>query len=104
MSLLAKNYRSVVAGERIRLFKSHRPDYADGEQRRDFVYVKDCAAVMLWLWQHATNSGIFNLGTGDARSFLDLMHALGAACGVAPNIEFIDIPPTIGPNYQYFTE
>jgi ADP-L-glycero-D-manno-heptose 6-epimerase len=103
-SLVAKNYRDVAAGRTIRLFKSHRPDYADGEQRRDFVYVKDCARVMLWLWQHGTDSGIFNLGTGEARSFLDLMNALGAACGVAPNIEFIDIPPEIGPNYQYFTE
>ena len=54
MSLVAKNYRSVAAGETIRLFKSHRPDYGDGEQRRDFVYVKDCAAAMLWLWQRAT--------------------------------------------------
>ena len=104
MSLLAKNYRVVMAGETIRLFKSHRPDYAHGEQCRDFVYVKDCAAVMLWLWQHGSNSGIFNLGTGEARSFLDLMTALGRACGKAPKIEFIDIPPAIGPNYQYFTE
>ena len=107
MSLVVKNYRDVAAGETIRLFKSHRPDYADGEQRRDFVYVKDCAAVMLWLWRHGTGAdinGIYNLGTGEARSFLDLMNALGAACGVAPDIEFIDIPPAIRPSYQYFTE
>jgi ADP-L-glycero-D-manno-heptose 6-epimerase len=107
MSLVAKNYRSVAAGETIRLFKSYRPDFADGEQRRDFIYVKDCAAAMLWLWQHATGAninGIYNLGTGEARSFLDLMNALGAACGVAPNIEFVDMPPAIQPNYQYFTE
>jgi ADP-L-glycero-D-manno-heptose 6-epimerase len=103
-SLVVKNYRDVAAGRTIRLFKSHRPDYADGEQRRDFVYVKDCARVMLWLWQQGTSRGIFNLGTGEARSFLDLMRALGRACGVAPHIEFIDIPPAIGPNYQYFTE
>lgn len=103
-SLVVKNYRDVAAGRTIRLFKSHRPDYADGEQRRDFVYVKDCARVMLWLWQQGTTSGIFNLGTGEARSFLDLMKALGRACGIAPNIEFIGIPPAIGPNYQYFTE
>jgi ADP-L-glycero-D-manno-heptose 6-epimerase len=106
-SLIAKNYPSVAAGETIRLFKSHRPDYGDGEQRRDFVYVKDCAAAMLWLWHHAKNAdinGIYNLGTGEARSFLDLMNALGRACGVAPDIEFIDVPPAIGANYQYFTE
>jgi ADP-L-glycero-D-manno-heptose 6-epimerase len=107
MSLLAKNYRRVICGETIRLFKSERPDYADGEQRRDFVYVKDCAAVMLWLWQRGADAGIngiYNVGTGQARSFLDLMKALGSACGVAPKIEFVDIPPAIGPNYQYFTE
>ncbi len=107
MSLVAKNYRSVAAGETIRLFKSDRPDYADGAQCRDFVYVKDCAAVLLWLWRHgpgADINGIYNVGTGEARSFLDLMNALGRACGAAPQIEFVDIPAAIGPNYQYFTE
>jgi ADP-L-glycero-D-manno-heptose 6-epimerase len=107
MSLVAKNWRLVAAGEPVRLFRSHRPDFADGEQLRDFVYVKDCAAVMLWLWRQASRadiSGIYNLGTGEARSFLDLMRATGAACGRAPNIEFIDIPPDIRPSYQYFTE
>jgi ADP-L-glycero-D-manno-heptose 6-epimerase len=113
MSLVVKNYRDVAAGRTIRLFKSHRSDYADGEQRRDFVYVKDCAAVMLWAWRHGTGTdhptgdginGIYNLGSGEARSFLDLMNATGAACGVAPRIEFIDIPPVIRPSYQYFTE
>jgi len=104
MSLVAKNYRKVAAGETIRLFKSHRADYRNGEQRRDFVYVKDCVAAMLWLWRQGRDSGIYNIGTGEARSFLDLMNALGAACGRAPNIEFVDIPPEIRPNYQYFTE
>ena len=104
MSLVAKNYRKVVTGETIRLFRSHRPDYRDGEQRRDFVYVKDCVAAMLWLWRQGRDGGIYNIGSGEARSFLDLMNALGAACGIAPNIEFVDIPPEIRPNYQYFTE
>jgi ADP-L-glycero-D-manno-heptose 6-epimerase len=109
MSLVAKNWQRVAAGETVRLFRSHRPDYADGEQKRDFVYVKDCAAVMLWLWRQgeAANAGIngvYNLGTGAARTFLDLMKATGKACGRAPNIDFIDIPPDIRPNYQYFTE
>ena len=104
MSLVAKNYDKIAAGETIRLFKSHRPDYADGEQRRDFVYVKDCTAAMLWLWRRGRDNGVFNLGTGDARSFLDLVNAVGAACGRAPDIEFIDIPPAIRPSYQYFTE
>jgi ADP-L-glycero-D-manno-heptose 6-epimerase len=107
MSLVAKNYRSVAARETIRLFKSERPDFADGEQTRDFVYVKDCAAAMLWLWRRgpgANINGIYNVGTGAARSFLDLMNALGGACGVAPQIEFVDMPAAIGSNYQYFTE
>jgi ADP-L-glycero-D-manno-heptose 6-epimerase len=107
MSLVAKNYSRVAAGEPIRLFKSHRPDCRDGEQRRDFVYVKDCVAAMLWLWRHGpttNHGGIYNIGSGEARSFLDLTNALGAACGKAPNIEFVDIPREIRPNYQYFTE
>jgi len=104
MSLVAKNYRKLAAGETIRLFKSHRPDYRDGEQRRDFVYAKDCVAAMLWLWRQGRDSGIYNIGSGEARSFLDLINALGTACGRAPNIEFVDVPPEIRPNYQYFTE
>jgi ADP-L-glycero-D-manno-heptose 6-epimerase len=111
MSLVVKNYPRVMAGETIPLFKSYRPHYADGEQLRDFVYVKDCVAAMLWLWRHEPDSaagasvnGLYNLGTGQARSFLDLVRALGAACNVAPNIEFVDMPDAIRPNYQYFTQ
>ncbi|MGD9617097.1 MAG: ADP-glyceromanno-heptose 6-epimerase [Alphaproteobacteria bacterium] len=111
MSLVVKNHSRILAGETIPLFRSYRPDYADGEQLRDFVYVKDCVAAMLWLWRHepegepdAPVSGIYNLGSGEARSFLDLMRALGAACGVEPKIEFIDMPAAIRPNYQYFTQ
>jgi ADP-L-glycero-D-manno-heptose 6-epimerase len=104
MSLVVKNYPSIATGAPIRLFKSHRPDFADGEQRRDFVYVKDCAAVMVWLLANGRDSGVFNLGTGVARSFRDLMMAVGAACGVEPVIEYVDIPPAIRPSYQYFTE
>ena len=107
MSLVVKNYPRILAGETIPLFKSYRPDFADGQQLRDFVYVKDCVAAMLWLWRRGSGgniSGIYNLGTGEARSFLDLIRALGAACGVAPKIEFVDMPPAIRPNYQYFTQ
>jgi ADP-L-glycero-D-manno-heptose 6-epimerase len=106
-SLVVKNYPRIAAGETVRLFRSHRPDYADGQQLRDFVYVKDCAEVMLWLWRREPDpaiSGIYNLGTGEARSFLDLMNAVGAACGAPPKIEFIDTPPEIRSNYQYFTQ
>jgi ADP-L-glycero-D-manno-heptose 6-epimerase len=104
MSLVAKNYRRIAAGEPIRLFKSHRPDYDDGEQRRDFVYAKDCAAAMSWLLLHDIDSGVFNLGTGAARSFRDMMGAVGAACGAPPVIEYVDTPPAIRANYQYFTQ
>ncbi|MBV9151350.1 MAG: ADP-glyceromanno-heptose 6-epimerase [Alphaproteobacteria bacterium] len=107
MSLVAKNYRKVAAGDTVHLFKSHRPDYRDGEQRRDFVYGKDCVAAMLWLWRQgdsADRCGIYNIGSGEARTFLDLINAVGAACGRSPNVEFVDIPPEIRPNYQYFTE
>ena len=104
MSLVAKNYRRIADGEPVRLFKSHRPGIADGDQCRDFVYVKDCVAVMLWLLNHGRESGIFNLGTGQARSFRDLMEATGAACGRPPVIEYVDTPPAIRSNYQYLTE
>jgi ADP-L-glycero-D-manno-heptose 6-epimerase len=104
MSLVAKNYRSIAAREPIYLFKSHRPDCADGEQRRDFIYAKDCAKVMSWLLLHGHESGVYNLGTGVARSFQDMMVALGNACGVEPIIEYVDMPPSIRSNYQYFTQ
>ena len=104
MSLVAKNYRPITAGEPIRLFKSHRPDFGDGEQTRDFVYVKDCAEMLRWMLRQGRQSGIFNFGTGRARSFRDLMGAVGAVCGVAPVIDYIDTPAAIRPNYQYWTE
>jgi ADP-L-glycero-D-manno-heptose 6-epimerase len=103
MSLIAKNYAKVAAGEPIRLFKSHRPGIADGDQKRDFVYVKDCIGALLWLWRHAKESGVYNIGSGEARSFRELMEATGAACGVAPNIDYVETPPEIRSNYQYLT-
>ena len=104
MSLIAKNYAKVAAGEPIRLFKSHRPGIADGDQKRDFVYVKDCIGALLWLWRHAKESGVYNIGSGEARSFRELMEATGAACGVAPKIDYVETPPEIRSNYQYLTE
>jgi ADP-L-glycero-D-manno-heptose 6-epimerase len=88
----------------VRLFRSHRPDFADGEQRRDFVYVKDCTALMAWLLEHPEVGGLFNVGTGQARTWKDLVAAVGAALGVAPRIEFVDLPPAIREGYQYHTE
>jgi len=104
MSIIAKNFARISAGEKISLFKSHRPDYRDGEQLRDFVYVKDCCSVMLWFLTKATESGIFNVGSGAARSFYDLMQATGAAAGKQAQIEFVPMPEKIRDKYQYFTQ
>jgi ADP-L-glycero-D-manno-heptose 6-epimerase len=103
-SLVCKNTAAVAEGQTIKLFKSHRPDFADGRQLRDFVYVKDCTRVMLWLASQPQISGLFNLGTGIARSFVDLVNSIGSALGKPVNIEFIDIPESIRANYQYFTQ
>ncbi len=103
-SLVAKNTAAVTAGQTIRLFKSHRPDFRDGQQLRDFVYVKDCTKVMLWLAGRPKVSGLFNLGTGQARSFVDLVTAIGTALGKPVDIEYVDMPESIRANYQYFTQ
>jgi ADP-L-glycero-D-manno-heptose 6-epimerase len=88
----------------MKLFRSHRPDYTDGGQKRDFVYVKDVAEVCMFLMHHRKNSGIYNLGSGKARTFLDLAHATFHAMGKNPSVEFIDTPADIRDKYQYFTE
>jgi ADP-L-glycero-D-manno-heptose 6-epimerase len=103
-SLVAKNTELIARGETLRLFKSHKSGYADGAQLRDFVYVKDCVDVMLWLMENPVENGIFNLGTGKARSFVDLMDAIGGAMAKPVNIDFVDMPESIRANYQYFTE
>jgi len=104
MSLVAKRFDEARAGKPIRLFKSYRDDVADGEQRRDFIYVDDAVAVVRWLLETPSVSGIFNVGTGVARSFRDLMVAMLAALGRPPEIEYIEMPPAIRDRYQYFTE
>ena len=103
-SVVAQKYPLAAAGEPITLFRSHRPDVPDGGQRRDFVYVRDCVDVMLWLLDHPNVNGLFNLGTGNARSFDELARAVYAALGRTPDIRFVDTPEAIRPNYQYFTE
>jgi ADP-L-glycero-D-manno-heptose 6-epimerase len=103
-SVVAQNCARVAQGEPLRLFRSYRTDYADGGQTRDFVYVRDCVDVILWLLKRPDISGLFNLGTGHARSWLDLGRALFAALGEAERIEFIDMPEQIRPRYQYHTE
>ena len=103
-SVVAKQYATVRDAGRISLFKSDRPDYADGCQDRDFVYVKDDAAVTVWLGDHPDVSGIFNCGTGHARTWLDLANALFAALGKEPRIDFVDMPAKLKGKYQYHTE
>ena len=103
-SVVHQLYPKAAAGEAAILFKSHNPDYADGGQRRDFIWVGDCVDVMLWLLDHPDVHGLFNVGTGQARSFADLARAVFAACGRNARIDFIDTPPEIRDRYQYFTE
>ena len=103
-SLIAKRFDEAKSGKPVRLFKSHREGFADGEQKRDFIYVDDAVAIMRWLLDTPSISGIFNVGTGQARSFRDLIIATFAALGRAPNIEYVDMPPHIRNQYQYFTE
>ncbi len=103
-SVIAQIWPRVRAGETVKLFRSHRPDYSDGGQLRDFVYVRDAARVATWMLDKSDLGGVYNLGTGKARSFLDLALATFAAAGVDPDIAFIDTPEVIREKYQYFTE
>ena len=103
-SMVHKAYGQIVSTGRVRLFKSHRPGYGDGEQLRDFVYVKDAVDATLFFEDHSQVSGLFNCGTGRARSWNDLMNALFAAMGRSPQIEYIDMPESLRNQYQYFTQ
>ncbi len=103
-SVVAQKYADAAAGLPVALFKSHRSDYTDGGQKRDFVFVRDCVDVVLWFLDHPDVGGLFNLGSGEARTFEDLARALYAACGQAPRIEYIDMPQILRGKYQYFTE
>jgi ADP-L-glycero-D-manno-heptose 6-epimerase len=103
-SVVAQKYAAAAAGDPITLFRSHREGISDGGQQRDFVYVADCVQVMLWLLDHPKVNGLFNLGTGRARSFTELATALYAAVGKPALLTYVDTPGEIRPNYQYFTE
>ncbi|NQV56816.1 MAG: ADP-glyceromanno-heptose 6-epimerase [Rhodospirillales bacterium] len=103
-SVVPQIHEQVKASGVARLFKSHNPDYPDGGQLRDFIWVGDCVDVMLWLARNPDVNGIFNCGTGKARTFIDLAKAVFAALGKEPNIEFIPTPENIRDKYQYFTE
>jgi ADP-L-glycero-D-manno-heptose 6-epimerase len=103
-SVIWHAYQQITKNGTLKLFKSHRSDFKDGEQMRDFIYVKDLIDVCIFLMEHRKNSGIYNLGTGKARSFNDLGVATFQALGLTPTIEYIDTPADIRDKYQYFTE
>jgi len=103
-SVIFHGFNQIKNIGKIRLFRSHNPDYKDGEQMRDFVYVKDVVEVACFLMHHRKNSGIYNLGSGTARTFVDLAKATFKAMNISENIEFIDTPADIRDKYQYFTE
>ena len=103
-SVIWHAFNQIKANGSLKLFKSHREDFINGEQMRDFIYVKDLIDVCVFLMEHRKNSGIYNLGTGKARSFNDLGKATFQALGLEPAIEYIDTPVDIRDKYQYFTE
>jgi len=103
-SVVAQIYPQAESGAAAHLFRSHHPDYPDGGQKRDFIWVGDVVDVMMWLLEHPEVSGLYNLGTGTARSFHDLASAVYRALNKEPRIKFIDTPVNIRDKYQYFTE
>ena len=103
-SVVAQIWPKVAADEPVTLFRSHNPAYADGGQMRDFVFVDDVVDIVDWLLETPAVSGVFNAGSGQARSFLDLANATFAAAGKSPKVEYVDTPLSIRDKYQYFTE
>lgn len=103
-SVIFHAYNQIKATSQMRLFRSHHPDFKDGEQMRDFVYVKDVIEVCSFLMHHRRNSGIYNLGSGKARTFVDLATNTFTSMGLEPDITFVDTPADIRDKYQYFTQ
>ncbi|MBN1144169.1 MAG: ADP-glyceromanno-heptose 6-epimerase [Bacteroidales bacterium] len=103
-SVILHAFNQIRETGRMKLFRSHKPGISDGGQSRDFVYVKDLVNVIYWLYENRPGSGIYNLGTGKARTFLDLTRATFRAMDLEPAIDFIDTPIDIRDKYQYFTE
>jgi len=102
--LVSKAYEQIATSEKMTLFKSHRPEYRHGEQKRDFLYVKDAVQMTLWLAQNQGATGIFNLGNGLARTWIDLGMAIFSALNMEPRIEFVEMPKILRDKYQYFTQ
>jgi ADP-L-glycero-D-manno-heptose 6-epimerase len=103
-SVICKNYEAVLHDGLIKLFKSYNPQYKDGQQRRDFVYIKDVVEIMYFLFKNPSKTGIFNIGTGKSRTWNDIAKSMFSAIGKKENIEYIDMPDTLELKYQYFTE
>jgi len=103
-SVIFHAFNQISNTKEMKLFRSHNPNYTDGGQMRDFVYVKDVVEVLYFLMHHRKNSGIYNLGSGKARTFLDLTNATFQAMNITPDISFVDTPADIRDKYQYFTE
>lgn len=103
-SMVFHGYKQILSSGEIKLFKSCNPDYSDGGQLRDFVYVKDVCSVILFFLDHVEHSGIYNVGTGRAQSFEELAKATFKAMGLEPNIIYIDMPDLLKEKYQYYTK
>lgn len=103
-SVVHKSFAQVLQDGVIRLFKSHRPDYSDGEQKRDFLYIKDAVTMTLHLAQSVEANGLYNLGSGEAHTWNALARAIFTAMGREPHIEYIDMPEALRGKYQYFTQ
>lgn len=104
MSVVRHFFEQYRSSGKVRLFKSYRDDCADGEQRRDFVWVDDCVDVMLWMLEHPKINGLFNVGTGHATSYNVVARSIAQCMGISPVIEYIDMPDSVRNQYQYFTE
>ena len=103
-SVVSKAYKQIKKTGEMTLFKSHHPDFEDGQQMRDFLYVKDAVCMTLWLTENNKANGLFNLGSGKARSWIDLAHAIFSALQMEPIVRFIEMPDILKEKYQYFTE
>lgn len=103
-SVVHKSFGEIRARGKVGLFRSYKSEYGDGEQKRDFIYIKDCVEVLWWLLNNRRATGIFNLGTGKARTWNDLVRAVFKAMNLEPDIEYIEMPESIRNQYQYFTE
>jgi ADP-L-glycero-D-manno-heptose 6-epimerase len=103
-SVVNKSYEQIKKTGEVSLFKSYRPDYKDGHQKRDFIYVKDAVDITLYFVDHRDKNGLYNCGTGNARTWLDLATAVFTAMNLKPKIKFIEMPDTLKEKYQYFTQ